>query len=55
MTKFALKKHIGIVAAGLMVINACAIDKAPYRLDVELTGFPDSTRFVLTDFKNLSI
>ncbi|WP_289157804.1 hypothetical protein [uncultured Muribaculum sp.] len=54
MTKFALKRQIGIIAAGLMAINASAIDKEPYRLDVELTGFPDSTQFVLTDFKNLS-
>lgn len=54
MTKFALKRQISIIAAGLMAINASAIDKEPYRLDVELTGFPDSTQFVLTDFKNLS-
>lgn len=30
------------------------IESEPYRLDVELTGFPDSTSFVLTDFKSLS-
>ncbi len=35
MTKFALKRQIGIIAAGLMAINASAIDKEPYRLDVE--------------------
>lgn len=54
MAKYYLKTPIAILASCLIAINVLAEDVAPYRLDIELTGFPDSTLFTLTDFKNLS-